>query len=142
MLVVVWRLLVSFAHEVRMGMVMRSRRGIVGVRGIDFPMCTIMLMLVGMQVLVRVSVRMAVRHVTVGMDVIVAVLVGMNMLMRVRLDRLIDGRRQLPPCGGVMANNGTHDCSEGGARLLMPAGPPSVPLEIYRRAKFTSIQRT
>ena len=109
MLVIVWRLLVSIADEVRMGVIMWSRRRILGVRRIDCSVRAVMLMLVNVRMLVCVSVRMAVRHFTVGVDVVMFVLVGVNMFMRVRLDRLIDGRHRVPPGGGVMANNRAHD---------------------------------
>ena len=140
MLVIVWRLLVSVTRQVGVGMVMRSRRRIVGVRRIDGSVRTVMLMLVFVRMLVRVSVRMAVRHVAVGVEVVMNVLVRMDMFMRMRLNRLVDLGHCVPPYDGVIANHGAHDGSESPA--LLPAGPPSVAPRIYRREKCASMHRT
>jgi hypothetical protein len=122
MFVIVGHLLVSLSRQVGVGMVMRSRRRIVGVRRIDFSMCAIMLMLVGVQMLVRMSVRMAVRHVAMGVQVVMNVLMRMNMFMRVRLNRLIDLGHRVPPFGGVIANHGAHD---GSGRPVLAGGRSS-----------------
>jgi len=115
MLVIVWLLLVSFAHEVRVGVIMWSRRRIVGVRCINCSVRAVMLMFVFVRMLVRVSVRMAVYHVAMGVQVVMNVLVGMDMFMRMRLDRLVNGRHRVPPYDGVIANDGAHDGSGGPA---------------------------
>ena len=90
MLVIVGRLLVSLARQLGVGMVMRSRRRIVGVRRIDCSVQAVMLMLVFVRMLVPVSARMAVHHVVVGVQVVVHMLVEMDMFMRVRPSRLVD----------------------------------------------------
>ena len=138
MLVIVRRLLVSFAHEVRMGVIMWSRRRIVGVRRVNCSVRAVMLMLVFVRMLVRVNVRMAVHHVAMGVQVVMNVLVGMDMFMRVRRNRLVDLGHRVPPYGGVIASPGRVT----GVRFrpLLPAGPPFVAKAIYRQEKFTSMQ--
>lgn len=70
---------------------MRRRGRIVRMPRIDLSMRTVMPMLVGMRMFVRVSVRMAVHQFAVGMHVVVHVLVRMDVFMPVRRDRLVDG---------------------------------------------------
>ena len=94
-----------------MGVIMWSRRRIVGVRRVNCSVRGVMLMLVFVRMLVRVSVRMAVHHVAMGVQVIMNVLVGMDMFMRVRRNRFVDLGHRVPPYGGVIANHAAHDGS-------------------------------
>lgn len=143
MLVIVRRLLVSFAHEVRMGVIMWSRRRIVGVRSIDCSVRAVMLMLVFVRMLVRVNVRMAVHHVAMGVQVVMNVLVGMDMFMRVRRNRLVDLGHRVPPYGGVIANPGRM--TGVADRPVWAAGPPSLaqgnlsPSEVHVNAPDMSL---
>lgn len=114
-LVIVWCLLVSVARQIGVGVVVWIRRRIVGVRRIDCFVRAIMRMLMGVWMLVRVSVRMAVPHVAVGMEVVMNVFMRMHMFMRVRLNRLVDLGHRGPPYGGVSANDGARGWSEGRA---------------------------
>jgi len=84
MLVIVRRSLVSLSRQVGVGMIMWSRGRIVEVRRIDRSVRAVMLMLVFVRMLVRVSVRMAVHNVAVGVGVVRA---GSG-----KLDRSISGR--------------------------------------------------
>ena len=138
MLVIVRRSLVSLSRQVGVGMIMWSRRRIVGVRLINRSVRGVMLMLVFVRMLVHVSVRMAVHHVAMGVQVVMNVLVGMDMFMRVRRNRFVDLGHRVPPYGGVIANPGRMTGVR--SRPLLPAGPPFVAKAIYRQEKFTSMQ--
>ena len=138
MLVIVRRSLVSLSCQVGVGMIMWSRLRIVDVRRIIRSVRGVMLMLVFVRMLVHVSVRMAVHHVTMGVQVIMNVLVGMDMFMRVRRNRFVDLGHRVPPDGGVIANPGRMTGVR--SRPLLPAGPPFVAKAIYRQEKFTSMQ--
>jgi len=97
MLVIVRRSLVSLSCQVGVGMIMRSGLRIVEVRRIIPSVRGVMLMLVFVRMLVHVSVRMAVHHVAMGVQVVMNVLVRMDVFMRVRLNRLVDFGHPVPP---------------------------------------------
>ena len=111
MLVVVWHHLVSVARQVAVGVNMRSGRRGVGVRRVDRCMRSGMLMLMAVRMLVLVSVRMAMRHVAVGVQVVMQMLVRVYVLVTVRFDRLEDLGHRVPPYGGFNANHWAHDGS-------------------------------
>ena len=119
--------LVSLSRQVGVGMIMWSRHRIVEVRCIIRSVRGVMLMLVFVRMLVHVSVRMAVHHVAMGVQVVMNVLVGMDMFMRVRRNRFVDLGHRVPPYGGVIANPGRMTGVRVGPRPCDGQTPPRGP---------------